>query len=68
MPWTQDDRHALERALAKGEQRVTFGDKTVIYRSVDELRAALSEVNRQLAQTEGSGVTRQIRVTTDKGL
>lgn len=34
MAYTNADREALERALAKGERRVTFGDKTVEYRSV----------------------------------
>jgi hypothetical protein len=39
---------ALRSALAKGEKRVTFGDKTVEYRTVDELKAAIHEVKRDL--------------------
>ncbi len=67
MGWTQADREALERALARGERRVTFGDKTVEYRSVAELRAALREIDAQLARDQGRTPVRQIRVTTDKG-
>ncbi|AUM00500.1 MAG: hypothetical protein DI596_02340 [Azospira oryzae] len=68
MAYTAADREALERALARGERRVTFGDKTVEYRSVDELRAALREVDAALAREAGRPKLRQIRVTTGKGL
>jgi hypothetical protein len=68
MACTQADHEALERALAKGERRVTFGDKTVEYRSVEELREALREIDAQLARTQGRPQVRQIRITTDKGL
>ena len=68
MAYTAADREALERALARGERRVTFGDKTVEYRSVDELRAALREVDAALAREAGRTTVRQIRVTTGKGL
>jgi hypothetical protein len=68
MAYTVADREALERALARGERRVTFGDKTVEYRSVDELRASLREVDAALAREAGRPRLRQIRVTTGKGL
>ncbi|MEW6100648.1 MAG: hypothetical protein AB1666_15825 [Pseudomonadota bacterium] len=68
MAYTAADREALERALARGERRVTFGDKTVEYRSVEELRAALREVDAALAREAGRPKLRQIRVTTGKGL
>ena len=42
MAYTQAHLDALEAALVKGEKRVTFGDKTVEYRSVDELQAAIA--------------------------
>ena len=38
MAYTEEQVSALQSALAKGERRVTFADKTVEYRSVDELR------------------------------
>ncbi|BCO30101.1 hypothetical protein TspCOW1_02040 [Thiohalobacter sp. COW1] len=68
MAYTTADREVLERALARGERRVTFGDKTVEYRSVDELRAALRDIDAALARQAGQSRVRQIRVTTSKGL
>ena len=64
MAYTQDQLTALEIALARGEHRVTFADKTVEYRSLDDLKAAIREVKRGLSITNS---TRQIRITTDKG-
>lgn len=72
MAYTQDQLTALESALAKGERRVTFGDKTVEYRSVDELRLAMRDVRRGLMeQAAAKGMwpdaPRQIRINTSKG-
>ena len=43
MAYTQEQLTALETALAKGEKRVTFGDKSVEYRTVEELHAAIHQ-------------------------
>ena len=72
MAYTEDQLTALEAALAKGERRVTFGDKTVEYRTVDEIKTAIRAVERGLAeQAAAPGLVpfppRQIRVTTSKG-
>ena len=72
MAYTDAQLQALETALARGERRVTFQDKTVEYRSVDELRIAIREVKRGIfEQAAGTGMwpgaPRQIRVTTSKG-
>ncbi len=67
MAYTEAQLQALRDALARGERRVTFGDKTVEYRSVEELKAAIREVEAALARESGPPKTRQIRVTTDKG-
>ncbi|CAJ0692304.1 MULTISPECIES: phage head-tail joining protein [Ralstonia] len=72
MAYAEAQLQALETALAKGERRVSFGDKTVEYRSVDELMAAIREVRRGLLQQAAEtgllpGAPRQIRVTTHKG-
>ncbi|WP_412769681.1 phage head-tail joining protein, partial [Ralstonia pseudosolanacearum] len=48
MAYTEAQLLALEAALAKGERRVTFQDKTVEYRTVDELKLAIREVRRGL--------------------
>jgi hypothetical protein len=72
MAYTQDQLTALECALAKGERRVTFGDKTVEYRSVEELRVAMRDVRRALMEQAAAsgtwtGAPRQIRLNTSKG-
>ncbi|WP_197357705.1 phage head-tail joining protein, partial [Ralstonia pseudosolanacearum] len=51
---------------------VTFQDKTVEYRTVDELKVAIREVRRGLFEQAAEtglwpGAPRQIRVTTGKG-
>lgn len=66
MSYTNAQLDALRKALATGERRVTFGDKTVEYRSVAELQAAIRAVEAEIAR--GSVTSkRQIRVTTGKG-
>jgi hypothetical protein len=68
MAYTQEHLLALETALARGERRVTFADKTVEYRSVDEIIAAIRAIERQLNHTgPGPRAARQIRVNTEKG-
>jgi hypothetical protein len=72
MAYTQADLDALQAALAKGEKRVSFGDKTVEYRSVEELQAAIRQVKRDLFEQAVAtglwpGAPRQIRITTTKG-
>ncbi len=72
MAYTEDQLTALEAALARGEKRVTFGDKTVEYRSVEELKEAIRAIERGLAeQAAQTGLipppARQIRLTTTKG-
>jgi len=67
MAYTNDQLDTLRKALATGERRVTFADKTVEYRSVEELRAAIREVEAALAKQNATPVVRQIRVTTSKG-
>lgn len=72
MAFTEEQLSALEGALAKGEKRVSFGDKTVEYRSVEEIKEAIRAVERGLAeQAAHTGLipppARQIRVITGKG-
>jgi hypothetical protein len=67
MTYTPADLDVLQQALATGERRVTFADKTVEYRSVAELQAAIRTVAAALARDQGTAPTRQVRVTTSKG-
>lgn len=71
MAYTQADLEALQAALAKGEKRVSFGDKTVEYRSIEELQAAIRAVKRDLhEQAVATGLwpsaPRQIQIHTRK--
>ena len=66
MTYTPTQLDALKRALATGEHRVSFGDKTVEYRSVEELQAAIRTVESELARSAGKSRKCQIRVTTQK--
>jgi hypothetical protein len=45
----------------------SFGDRSVEYRSIEELKAAIREVEADLARATGKPKTRQIRATTQKG-
>lgn len=70
--YTGAQLQTLRDALAKGEKRVSFGDKTVEYRTVGELKQAIAEVEAALhADAVATGLypraPRQIRVTTAKG-
>ena len=72
MAYTEEQVSALQSALAKGERRVTFADKTVEYRSVEELQVALREVQKGLfKQASETGMwpraPRRIHVNTSKG-
>jgi len=72
MAYSEAQLTALETALAKGEKRVSFGDKTVEYRTVEELQRAIDAVKRDRhAQAVATGLwplaPRQIRVVTGKG-
>ena len=72
MTYTTTQLDALKRALATGERRVSFADKTVEYRSVEELKEAIRAVERGLStQAANTGLIppapRQIRVLTGKG-
>jgi hypothetical protein len=65
--YTTTQLEALKRALATGERRVSFGDKTVEYRSVEEIQTAIRTVETEIARNAGASPKRQIRVTTAKG-
>ena len=72
MSFSQTQLEALQTALTQGERRVSFGDKTVEYRSVEELRQAILAVERDLYEQAADTdlwprAPRQIRVTTAKG-
>lgn len=55
MAFTPQQLDAIERALARGERVVRYGDRTVEYRSVDELIRLRDTIRTDLAQAAGAG-------------
>lgn len=49
MAFTQSDLDAIRSAIAKGEKMVRFQDRSVEYRSIDELIAAEERIAAALA-------------------
>ena len=65
--YTEQQLQALRDALANGVRRVRFGDRELEFFSADELRATIAAAEAELAQSQGTPVVRQIRVSTSKG-
>jgi len=68
MSYTSSQRDALRQAIASGVLRLTYDGKTVEYRSMQELKNALAEVENGRAKDSGKPSTRRIRIYADKGL
>ncbi len=66
-PYTETQRAALQAALTSGAMTVEYDGKRVTYRSIDEIKKALDEVNRDLNSQAGTPSPRQFRVTSAKG-
>lgn len=67
MAWTQTQLDAVEVAIASGELTVRFGDRTVTYRSMDELLQARGVIRDSLAAEGGSATDRFSFAQTSKG-
>jgi hypothetical protein len=65
--YTEQQLQALRDALANGVRRVRFGDREIEYRTIDELKAAIAAAEADVIKSSGVPVTRQIRVSTEKG-
>ncbi|MDN7610938.1 phage head-tail joining protein [Burkholderia cepacia] len=53
MAYTKQDLERIQSAIAKGEMEVQYADRRVRYRSIDELRAAQTEIIRALDGASG---------------
>ncbi|MCX9150577.1 phage head-tail joining protein [Pseudomonas sp. TB1-B1] len=53
MSFTPKHLEAIERAIARGEKTVRYSDRTVEYRSIDELLKARDEIRTSLSQAVG---------------
>ncbi|MCC6389136.1 MAG: hypothetical protein IT167_00940 [Bryobacterales bacterium] len=67
MAWTQAHLDAIEAAIASGELTVRFGDRTVTYRSMDELLQARAVIKEALAAQAGTTPDRYSFAQTSKG-
>lgn len=64
----QARREALKQALASGHHSVQQGDKRIQFRSVDEIRKALEDVEREIANASGVRRPRLFRAVYRRGL
>ncbi|MBV6287482.1 phage head-tail joining protein [Pseudomonas aegrilactucae] len=53
MAYTQKHLDAVEAAIARGEKTVRYADRTVEYRSVDELLQARDVIRTSLSNATG---------------
>ena len=68
MDYTEAHLDALMTALASGVLSVTHNGTTTIYRSIKELKQAISTVKRKRAAKEGEVILSQVRVYAIKDL
>lgn len=55
MAFTQAELAALEKAMAAGVMEVRYGDRTVKYRSLAEMKALRQTVQQELGQLQNGG-------------
>jgi len=67
MAWTQQQVDAIETAIASGELTVRFGDRTVTYRSMEELLQARAVIKNALDAEAGTATDRFSFAQTSKG-
>lgn len=59
MAWTTTDLAKIEAAIAKGVTQVSFRDRTVQFRSLDEMRSIRRDIQAELGQVNNGGITYQ---------
>jgi len=67
MAWSQQQLDAIEAAIASGELTVHFGDRTVTYRSMDDLLKARAVIKDTLESEAGTAPDRFSFAQTSKG-
>jgi len=67
MAWSQAQIDAIEAAIASGELTVRFGDRTVTYRSMEELLQARAVITEAIAAASGTATDRFSFAQTSKG-
>lgn len=61
------ERDELKSAMRSGALSVRHGDKSVTYRSMSEMRAALDDLNDEIAELEGRKKRRITYVRQSRG-
>lgn len=59
MAFTQSDLDAVRTAIARGERVVQFADRSVTYRSMEELLSAEARISRALAASSTPTTSKQ---------
>ena len=62
--WSQTDLQNITAAIASGQLEIRFNDRTIRYRSIDDLVKAKSVVENYLFQQSADVPVRQIRIWT----
>jgi hypothetical protein len=67
MPFSQSDLDAINKAITNNVTEVKFQNRTVTYRSMQELIEARNLIIADMGSSSGAPVIRQSRVVTHKG-
>lgn len=65
--YTETDLAAIRATIAKGELRVDFADRSVTYRSMDELLRAEALIAQSVAEQAGTTRPKQYLAYAAKG-
>ena len=61
--WTSDDLATLEKAIAQGVTEVRYGDKTVIYRSLNDMLRTVDMMRKDLGVSTGNQNRKYAQIT-----
>ncbi len=64
----EEMRDALLTAVGSGTLRVEFGERSLTYRSIQEMQAALVSIEHEIEKLDGSPVRPRQIVITPKGV
>ena len=67
MAYTEADLAAVRAAILRGEKAVQFADRSVTYRSIEELQAVEQAILGELAADSSSTRSKQTRAVASKG-
>ena len=68
MAWTDADKTALDAAIAQGVLRVDYADRSVTYRSLDEMLKLRALMSGEQAAAAGTARPKIYLASSGKGL